>query len=91
VRALKHPAVEWIADARPARSTSRIARSRSAMNNRWQVSFPSSGTERVARFSSIQAGSIRNDAGSSGSRAAANSPNVCFSTMGGFTPLATRM
>ena len=61
------------------------------MKRRWHVSLPSSGTERVTRFASIQAGSMRKEAGFAGSSAAANSPNARFSTTGGFTPFATRM
>jgi hypothetical protein len=60
------------------------------MNRRWHVSRPSSGTVRVTRLRA-QTGSTRKNAGSARSRAAENSPNTCFSTTGGSTPLATRM
>ena len=49
------------------------------------------GTTRVSMCLDTHDGSIVRIAGSSASGRAANSPNTSFKTMGGFTPLATRM
>ena len=61
------------------------------MNARWQVSRPSSGTCRVSRLPGSRPARCGSSRAVERSSAAANSPNARLSTMGGFTPFATRM
>src|SRR6185503_20500674 len=89
VREAQHPEYTLISDIRPDARTSSSAPRTMGISLRLQVIVPSRGTSVVTMCFSTHAGSIVRYAGLD-CGVAANSPNACFTRIGGLTPLATR-